>query len=295
MILLQTVSTDQWSNEFIRRTNKEVVRINCDEGHLTSVKWSSLNDDITFNHSSINKEICLSSIKLFYRRRGELVFDRSALKRSTINEFIFQEEFLKYKVNKLSNMIGKRLTVNKLIALEIASKYNIMTPSSYLSCLPANKYEALVTKPISDIRPFIERNIKYYPVGTIPISRSELHTSVIHGFFQENVKKKFEIRVLYIRDKFFSMAIFSQRDRKTQTDYRNYNRELPNRMIPYLLPATIEQKLKCVMNELNLDTGSIDMIYTSEDQYVFLEVNPCGQFGWLNNICNYNIYEEILQ
>jgi D-alanine-D-alanine ligase-like ATP-grasp enzyme len=47
------------------------------------------------------------------------------------------------------------------------------------------------------------------------------------------------------------------------------------------------------MAELNLDTGSIDMILDRKNEYVFLEVNPTGQFGWLSKSCNYYIEKEV--
>lgn len=43
------------------------------------------------------------------------------------------------------------------------------------------------------------------------------------------------------------------------------------------------------MKELNLQMGSIDMLYTNEGKYVFLEVNPSGQFLGYSSSCNYNL------
>ena len=89
------------------------------------------------------------------------------------------------------------------------------------------------------------------------------------------------------------MAIFSQNDEQTQLDYRNYNRVKPNRNIPYILPKDIETKLQKLMDKLDLNTGSIDMMVTTEGEYVFLEVNPTGQFGWVSENCNYYLEEKI--
>jgi glutathione synthase/RimK-type ligase-like ATP-grasp enzyme len=89
------------------------------------------------------------------------------------------------------------------------------------------------------------------------------------------------------------MAIFSQLDSLTELDYRNYNLEKPNRTVPFSLPENIELKLELLMKGLKLDTGSIDLILNREGDYVFLEVNPTGQFGWLSKSCNYYIEREI--
>lgn len=46
------------------------------------------------------------------------------------------------------------------------------------------------------------------------------------------------------------------------------------------------------MNELELKTGSIDFILSKTDEYVFLEVNPVGQFGMVSELCNYSLYNK---
>jgi glutathione synthase/RimK-type ligase-like ATP-grasp enzyme len=113
------------------------------------------------------------------------------------------------------------------------------------------------------------------------------------SLFQEYISKKIEIRSFYLNDVFYSMAIFSQLDSLTTLDYRNYNLEKPNRTVPFCLPESVQIQVKKLMKRLELDTGSIDLILTMEGDYVFLEINPTGQFGWLSKSCNYYIEREI--
>jgi D-alanine-D-alanine ligase-like ATP-grasp enzyme len=47
------------------------------------------------------------------------------------------------------------------------------------------------------------------------------------------------------------------------------------------------------MQKLKLNTGSIDMIYTNDSKFIFLEVNPVGQFGMVSKPCNYNLEKKI--
>lgn len=63
----------------------------------------------------------------------------------------------------------------------------------------------------------------------------------------------------------------------------------PNRIVPYLLPKDIENKLKNMFKSLNLNCGSLDLIKTPSQEYYFLEVNPFGQFDMLSKACNYSI------
>ena len=89
------------------------------------------------------------------------------------------------------------------------------------------------------------------------------------------------------------MAIFSQMDEMTKVDFRNYNREKPNRCLPFKLPEEIKCKLVQFNKIMNLDTGSIDMIVTPDNKFYFIEVNPIGQFGWVSKNCNYRLEEKI--
>mgnify|MGYP000874440113 CR=1 FL=1 len=89
------------------------------------------------------------------------------------------------------------------------------------------------------------------------------------------------------------MAIFSQNNPKTQIDFRNYDYDKPNRLNPFKIPIEISNKIIKLMKKLKIICGSIDMIYTPKGEYVFLEVNPIGQFQWLSQNCNYYIEREI--
>ena len=47
------------------------------------------------------------------------------------------------------------------------------------------------------------------------------------------------------------------------------------------------------MEKVELETGSIDMILTKDGKYVFLEINPVGQFGMVSYPCNYFLEKAI--
>ena len=47
------------------------------------------------------------------------------------------------------------------------------------------------------------------------------------------------------------------------------------------------------MQKLDLETGSIDLIKSTNGEYYFLEINPNGQFGMTSYPCNYNLEEKV--
>jgi ATP-GRASP peptide maturase of grasp-with-spasm system len=120
-----------------------------------------------------------------------------------------------------------------------------------------------------------------------------LNPSFFPSLIQEEIEKEFEIRSFYIDGLFYSMAIFSQSDKLTKTDFRNYNYDKPNRCVPYLLPATVAHCLDSMMKDLQLNTGSIDLIKARNGRYYFLEVNPIGQFGMVSYTCNYYLEKVV--
>jgi ATP-GRASP peptide maturase of grasp-with-spasm system len=115
------------------------------------------------------------------------------------------------------------------------------------------------------------------------------------SLFQERIEKKFEIRSFILEYNIYSMAIFSQSDNQTQEDFRRYNHHKPNRTVPYKLPLKIEEKLLKLMTVMKLVTASIDLIVDKNDNYIFLEINPVGQFGMISQPCNYRLEKKIAE
>ena len=60
------------------------------------------------------------------------------------------------------------------------------------------------------------------------------------------------------------------------------------RKTPFNLPNNMELKLERVLDNLNFNACSSDLIYQNRDFY-FLETNPTGQVSSLCNTCYYYI------
>jgi len=183
---------------------------------------------------------------------------------------------------------------NNLIQLFEAEKAGLEIPKTVISTtFPDFGKSKVVNKIIGNAKSFSTKNYIYTTTGTQFVNKEEFIENGHLNFFQEYIEKEFEIRIFYFLGQFFSMAIFSQKDVKTLIDYRNYNDNKPNRNIPFKLPIEIQKKLRRLMKKLDLNTGSIDMIYSKTGQFVFLEINPCGIFDWLSSNCNYYIEKYI--
>ncbi|MCW3071897.1 MAG: hypothetical protein JWO44_1787 [Bacteroidetes bacterium] len=202
------------------------------------------------------------------------------------------------------NIIGnyKQQNVNKLIVLLKARNLGIAIPGTYIL---ADKTrigdlllkEELITKPYHEINS-IEYNKTRYTNYTSTVTAETLSVAdheIFPTLVQKKIQKLFEVRSFFLNGKFYSMAIFSQASDKTLSDFRNYDQESPNRTIPFQLPSELEEKLKQLFKELGLNSGSLDLIYTVDDEYVFLEINPVGQFSMVSYPCNYYLEKLIME
>lgn len=97
---------------------------------------------------------------------------------------------------------------------------------------------------------------------------------------QAYVPKRVELRITVVGKKVFAAEIHSQQTNHTKYDWRRY--DLSNTPhLPHNLPPEIEERCVRLTERLELCYGAIDMILTPDGRYVFLEINPSGQYLWI--------------
>ena len=111
--------------------------------------------------------------------------------------------------------------------------------------------------------------------------------------FQEYVEKECEFRVVIIGEQIFCGRIPSQQSEDGQSDWRKDSDNLIQELEPYTLPASVQLKLLHLMDYFDLNYGAIDLIKTPKGKYVFLEINPVGEFSWLDQAFDNKISEAI--
>jgi len=289
-----------------KKDNEVILRINGDDLLNKDFYIDVSNSEFNFNNQKINNRIVHT---IWFRRTFDQDFlniepkifndfhNNKTLENHLLSElgtiYRFLESFLDNSVwiNKYSE------SLNKLKTLKLAEKHGLKIPDTYIT----NKIEIinqlaadknLITKPISDAVTLFDDD-SHYMMYTSEVSEIKKDGSIFPTKLQSKIDKKFELRIFYIDDVFYSMAIFSQNDHKTKVDFRNYNFKKSNRNVPYKLPVKIESSLKELVKELNLKTCSIDMIVSKDEEYYFLEINPVGQFGMVSQPCNYHLEEQM--
>ncbi|KZC77789.1 ATP-dependent carboxylate-amine ligase [Sphingobium yanoikuyae] len=98
--------------------------------------------------------------------------------------------------------------------------------------------------------------------------------------YQREVRKAYDVRATVIGDRVFAAAIYSQDHDETEVDWRSGTR-LDLRHEAIELPAGIIDKCRVLTQKLDLRYGAIDLIADQDGRYWFLEINPNGQWAWI--------------
>lgn len=297
MLLILSKGNDISSHKVIRHLHKDCdfTRIN-DNQHLDI--WV---DDLSDLRIGIEGMPLIKgeNVRKIWYRTGKIfsgaVHGDTQVDSINKREEYFFKEYLIFLLESRFDILGsisQEFNLNKLTVLATAYANGLQIPFSIVTNFKQFSIEKdrYFVKTVSNITPFTYKGAKYAPVYDLLRACDYNDCSV--SFFQEYVNKKFEIRSFYFYGEVYSMAIFSQNDPDTQHDFRNFNPSNPNRNVPFHLPIDISKKIDAMMRQLKLNTGSIDFIYSNNNQFVFLEVNPSGQFDWLSLNCNYYLEKK---
>ena len=111
--------------------------------------------------------------------------------------------------------------------------------------------------------------------------------------FQEYIEKQYEVRYTFVNGNHFVCKIDSQVSEISKTDWRRY--DIQN--TPYVAiepPKNILEKVNQFMKAFNLNYGALDFIVDKDNKWWFLEVNPVGQYGWIEQLTGMPITQAII-
>jgi ATP-GRASP peptide maturase of grasp-with-spasm system len=324
MILILSIESDLSTTEvqfWLKHYNVETIRIS--DKDMLSLDRLEISDEQKIKtvlrvwDTQKTFRLYLHKVKNYWYRRGEfnIGFQRfyanetmDILTVSTMNKMLKREH------DQLSAYFDSNLTtdrslnsfkdneLNKLHVLAVAKQFGLAVPPTIVTNKKKilahffNLHGEIITKAIWNGQDF-QLSALYFYSPTLLFDFNALKKNIPGSFpvtlFQKNIPKKYELRIFYLNETMYASCIFSQRDAQTTIDFREYNQEKPNRVVPYEIPKVVAGKIVALMRYLKLKSGSIDMIYGKDDCYYFLEVNPIGQFKQVSMPCNYYLEREI--
>jgi glutathione synthase/RimK-type ligase-like ATP-grasp enzyme len=109
---------------------------------------------------------------------------------------------------------------------------------------------------------------------------------------QEYVDKDIELRVTVVGDHVFAAEIHSQDAVESRVDWRQGDVfDIEHR--PHDLPNVVEDQCRQLVRGFGLEFGAIDIIKSPDGRYVFLELNPNGQYAWIEKMARLPISRQI--
>lgn len=191
----------------------------------------------------------------------------------------------------LTKPIVLRKAENKIFQLFLAKKLRMKQPktvitnnSNYINHSIYNK--EYILKPMGMGRIEIKKNF-FKVIQTNIVDREVSEIEKCPTYFQEYQNKEYELRITIIDNNIYPVKITNQ----DKIDWRKS--EDQNKYEKCRIPKYLEKECLRFMKELKLKFGAFDYIFDGKD-YIFLEVNPNGQWLWLEEKLNLDISSKIL-
>jgi glutathione synthase/RimK-type ligase-like ATP-grasp enzyme len=179
----------------------------------------------------------------------------------------------------------------KLVQLQYATRLGLLTPETLVTNEPDEAREFLDAENSGQetIYKRLSNQLLYTEDGRLTSFQTEKidaearkrleHVAVTPCLFQRYVPKAYEIRATVVGAQVFAASVQSQDSDAGAVDWRM---DTQLSWHGYELPATVERQLRDLVAGLGLLFGAIDLIRRPDGEYVFLEVNPSGQWAWFD-------------
>lgn len=179
---------------------------------------------------------------------------------------------------------------NKLRQLRVASEVGFAIPQT----LVTNKAESareffhqvngkMVSKLLTSLSRSMEANSSFF-LYTSSVKEEDLQDAESLRYcpmvFQEEIPKQSELRVVYVNGHVFVGALEASVYAAAKVDWRKPGVNV-GAWQHHQLPDEVVSRLQSFMGRFGLLFGALDFIVTPSGEYIFLEVNPIGEWGML--------------
>ena len=185
--------------------------------------------------------------------------------------------------------------------ISVAAKLGLTVPPTLVSsdALEVQEFAAslsmdLVTKVVSPGSPIVAPGIDQYMVFTQPVDLDAVDPrslEVAPAIYQPRINKVLDVRISIVGDDLYACAIRSQDRESTKLDWRRDVAGLVHEAID--VPARIVDQLRSLCRHYGLVYGMADMVVDENGEWVFLELNPNGQWAWVEERTGLPIGESL--
>jgi glutathione synthase/RimK-type ligase-like ATP-grasp enzyme len=290
-----------------------VLRLNTEtfiNESIYSFEWSSGSKAIA--QELMLSQVVSSSVQLIWWRlpgeyyTSESLVDENARKYSILEskEIVENLESIFPNAKWINSYQGIQKSLRRIHQIKAAQEVGLDFPptlvtndfesaKSFLS-----EYDKCIIKTMS-CRSFIKDGTEYtsYTKGIDIETLTSLKDSVRLApiFLQKRVEKQAEYRITIIGEKTFTCRIDADHldSADSKLDWRVAN---PSELIhtPDIIPNELNLKLRKMMRMFDLSFAAIDVIYSTDGNYYFLDLNPTGQWIWIELATGMPMIEEFI-
>ena len=290
----------------LQKYGANYIRFNCEDFPLKiSASWLNYQDNSLKVGS---KSIRVQQIKSIWYRRMTAPYLQQIYSTLETRTFIYHESstfldgFLKniniLWVNSISSVSAAE---NKILQLEIARQVGFKIPKTLISNdtqevqLFSSTNKNMICKPLTTRR--LRVNDRYWGVFTEPFVLDDIEKirsiQTCPIIIQERITRKAEVRITVIGKQIFACTLSIHESHSDTVDWHLIEDE----EIDYQkaeVPIGIQYSIFKMMNKLGLLYGCFDFILTPDNDWVFLELNPSGQWGWIEKRVGFPITESLV-
>ncbi len=224
-----------------------------------------------------------------------------------IQKTIHVNSILKYiseSVPSMNKLQSNWIANSKLIQAEVAKSFGLLIPETFQGgseliadrYLAINKNNKICIKALEAIHLNLAEKGTYAHYTSLFKSRPKDELTSLRMcpvILQNFLDKDLEMRITVIDEKVFTASIDTKKaSEDAKVDWRHYDwANTP--FCSFDLPITIQEKLIKMNRHLDLVYGAYDLIKTTSGEFYFLEVNPQGQWLWIEDLTGLEISKSI--
>ena len=260
-----------------------------------------------FSNDAVN--LPLEGIRSIWYRRPSLPSFADIQMDLGVKEFCTRESYYALEglwasldVFWVSDPFNIRKAENKPFQLHVASGMGLLIPRTLISNNPEEikvffEYckADIVIKPVrTGVLKIDEEERIIFTNVVKPSDVEHLHMAQLApSIYQEKIPKRCDIRVTVIGVKVFATEIHSQQYGESRVDWRRgENPDIPHER--HELPPDVAEKCVRLNKLLGLQFSAIDLVLDPDGQYYFLEINPNGQWAWIEERTGYELTQHLV-